>query len=195
MRWVACTAVFSTLWVPALALAQALSCPLPHTPVPPGCPAARSPERALLASGGTYTCKAGGQCVDGAGNAVGNTIKVRVTLNAEGTQCTAALPYSRLAVTRATNTSNAVVRWQLDTNDNRFRFDELEGVQLTDRLGQPRKTWKGQRTALNRWQAQLKEGSLAGESCHQPWVKFAADEYSPVLTCCPADPVIANEPN
>ena len=106
-------------------------------------------------------------------------------------RCWAILPYSALTVEKAK--VDRTVSWTIDPPVADHEFDSAEGIKLTPLPGAaplPDGTWKKD-TSSNGQKFRLRlVNELPAKFCHYPQVRDGAK-----VLCCPADPVIANEPN
>jgi len=105
-------------------------------------------------------------------------------------RCWAILPYSALSVENAKR--DRTVSWTIDPPVAGHEFEATEGIKLTPVAGSaslPAGTWaKLASGSAQKFRLQLVKEESA-EFCHYPQVKGPKD-----VLCCPADPVIANDP-
>ena len=121
--------------------------------------------------------------------------KLTVTVIAgtkEMPRCWAILNYSGLRVGMAKK--NRTISWELDLSQAAgHAFDRAEGIKLMPVSGSasaPGKTWGKHSSSSNTLFMLKVKDDKSSAYCHYPQVK----DPDGVL-CCPADPVIANEPN
>ena len=174
----------------SLGAAQAQSsCPVQPDP---SCKDLKAPEAMvrMMASGPAESCTRD----DDAWFPFWSKCKFKVEVVAETKdmpRCWAILPYSALSVKKAKR--NRTISWTIDPPVAGHEFDAAEGIKLTSVAGSaslPAGTWvKHTSSNAQKFRQQLVNEESA-EFCHYPQVKGPKG-----VLCCPADPVIANEPN
>ena len=106
-------------------------------------------------------------------------------------RCWAILPYSGLSVNKAG--VGRTITWTIDPPVAGHEFDATEGIKLTPVAGSasvPAGTWaKDSKSSAQEFRLKL-ASEVPAQFCHYPQVT-APDGRT---LCCPADPVIANQP-
>lgn len=179
------------LWVLIAALQGPATAQL-QCPVQPykSCEKYTPPElmRATMSRGPADACEAEGSLSSPNKKCVDLVVRV-VAMTDDMPRCWAILDYSGLNVSKAKR--NTTVSWKLDISQAPGHKFDAEGIRLTSVDGSasaPATTWRTHSSSNTKYKIKIRD-EKASAYCH-----FAQVKDPDGVLCCPADPVIANQP-